>query len=59
MVTLMILQMFNIKWQKRDDMIGNEMKETDSNVSEYKWLNLLWTIVLLEILEISAPLKKF
>jgi hypothetical protein len=59
MVTLMILQMFNIKWQKRDDVIGNEMKETDSNVSEYKWLNLLWTIFLLEILEISAPLKKF
>jgi hypothetical protein len=33
---LMILQMFNTNWQKQDDIIGNEMKETDSNVSEYK-----------------------
>jgi hypothetical protein len=40
---LMILQMFNTNWQKQDDIIGNEMKETDSNVSEYKWLNWLRT----------------
>jgi hypothetical protein len=32
---LMIVQMFNTNWQKQDDIIGKEMKETDSNVSEY------------------------
>jgi hypothetical protein len=55
---LMILQMFNTNWQKQDDIIGNEMKETDSNVSEYKWLNWLRTIVILEILEMRAHSKK-
>jgi hypothetical protein len=33
---LRILQMFNTNWQKQYDMIGNEMKETDSKVSECK-----------------------